>query len=76
MARFYLDCHEGKLVFPDHIGEELEGVEAARRMAMIAVGEAVRDYSTAGHVGAIRIAVRDGSGEAFRVCSVIKVSSS
>jgi hypothetical protein len=76
MARFYFDYHEGKLVFPDHIGEELDGVQAARRMAMIALGEAVRDYSAAGHEGAICIAVRDDSGEAFRVASVIKVSSS
>jgi hypothetical protein len=43
MPRFHFDYHETGRVTRDEFGQEMQSVGAAHRMAMIALGEAVRD---------------------------------
>lgn len=74
MARYHFDYHEAELVTVDSAGEEFESIDAARKMAMIAVGEAVRDYTLAGRPGRIAILVRDDAGVVLTVSAVVQIS--
>jgi hypothetical protein len=44
MPRFYFNSRDGR-DFPDHDGTTLPDIGAARRSAVVAMGEAIKDYS-------------------------------
>jgi hypothetical protein len=72
MARYHFDYHEAELVTVDRAGEEFESIDAARKMATIALGEAVRDFTFAGRPGRIAILVRDDTGPVLSVSATIE----
>lgn len=74
MARYHFDYHEAELLTVDSADAEFESIDAARTMAMIALGEAVRDYSIAGRAGDITIVVRLDAEAVLTVCAAIKVT--
>ena len=55
MPRYYFDYHEPGGVIPDQVGYDLPGMDAARKLALTALGEATRDLTAGGGTG------RDGS---------------
>ncbi|MGY3607666.1 MULTISPECIES: DUF6894 family protein [unclassified Bradyrhizobium] len=77
MPRYYFDFHDAEGVTTDETGEELPGDNAARAMAMIALGEVARDVTMSGYEGLIAIEVRDEKKEPLLAASaVIQVISS
>ena len=59
MVRFYFDLREGDHVLPDDIGTDLEGVEAAERMAKISLAAMVKDWLALGSRQAFALDVLD-----------------
>jgi hypothetical protein len=43
MARYYFDTHDGGPVLVDEEGQELDGIEAARREALAGLADLARD---------------------------------
>ncbi|MCK1719922.1 hypothetical protein [Bradyrhizobium sp. 141] len=72
MPRFHFDYHEAERVTLDEVGQELQTADVARRMAMVALGEAVRDFTHAARPGSIAIVVRKDAGILLRVRAVIE----
>ncbi|MCK1738397.1 hypothetical protein IVA79_31590 [Bradyrhizobium sp. 138] len=72
MPRFHFDYHEAERVILDEVGQELQTADIARRMAMVALGEAVRDFTLAARPGSIAIVVRSKAGILLRVCADIE----
>ncbi|MCK1599098.1 MULTISPECIES: DUF6894 family protein [unclassified Bradyrhizobium] len=76
MPRFHFDYHEAERVTIDEVGQELQTADVARRMAMVALGEAVRDFTLAARPGSIAIVVRNNAGILLRVCALIDEAES
>jgi hypothetical protein len=76
MPRFHFDYHEAERVTRDEFGQEMQSAAAAHRMAMIALGEAVRDFTVAARPGKITIVVRNDAGILLRVCAIIEQTES
>lgn len=72
MPRFHFDYHEAERVTRDEFGQEMHSVVAAHTMAMIALGEAVRDFTLAARPGTIAIVVRNEGGVLLTVSAVIE----
>ena len=62
MPRYYFDFHDAEGVTKDET-EELPSENAARDMALIALGEVARDVTLYGQQGQIAIEVRDSRSE-------------
>jgi hypothetical protein len=72
MPTYYFDYHDNDGVFVDHHGEEMPDVEAARKEALRALGDAVQDLVRSGTNGRIVIEVRDGAGISLRVSATFE----
>jgi hypothetical protein len=67
MPRYFLDLHDENGIILDEDGEEMPDVEAARKEAMMALGEASRDFARVGTDGQLVIRVRDERGPVLSV---------
>ena len=76
MPRFHFDYHEAERVTLDEFGQEMQSVVAAQRMAMIALGEAVRDFTVAARPGTIAIVVRNDGGVLLTVSATVEQTES
>jgi hypothetical protein len=76
MPRFHFDYHEAERVTLDEFGQEMQSVIVAHRMAMIALGEAVRDFTLAARPGRIAIVVRNEGGVLLTVSATIDQTES
>ncbi|MCK1361479.1 hypothetical protein [Bradyrhizobium sp. 199] len=76
MPRFHFDYHEEERVTLDEVGREVQSADIARRMAMVALGEAVRDFTFAARPGSIAIVVRNDAGILLRVRAIIEQTES
>lgn len=72
MPRFHFDYHETGRVTRDEFGQEMHSVAAAHSMAMIALGEAVRDFTFAARPGTIAIVVRNEVGVLLTVSATVE----
>ncbi|WP_426441814.1 DUF6894 family protein [Bradyrhizobium genosp. P] len=60
MTRYFFDYRDANGVIKDEIGEDLPSVDAAREMALAALGDVARDMTRQGHEDRLMIVVRDG----------------
>lgn len=75
MARYYFDFRDAEGVARDEVGQDLDGINAVRRAAVTAAGEAVRDATLSGREGHIVIEVRDGNGRIMTVEASVATKS-
>lgn len=73
MQRYYFDYRDATGVTEDGIGEEFPGIEAARKMALVTLGEIARDFGLSGQEGQITIEVRDGNGPVLTASATIEI---
>lgn len=73
MPRYYFDYHEPGGVIPGEVGYELPGMDAARKLALTALGEATRDFTAGGGTGRMALEVREESGSVLTVFAIIGV---
>ena len=73
MPRYYFDYHEPSGVIPDQVGYDLPGMDAARKLALTALGEASRDFTAGGRIGRMALEVREESGSVLTVFAIIGV---
>ncbi|MCK1429540.1 MULTISPECIES: hypothetical protein [unclassified Bradyrhizobium] len=76
MPRFHFDYHEAERVTLDEFGQDMQSVVAAHRMAMVALGEAVRDFTLAARPGTIAIVVRNDGGVLLTVSATVEQTES
>jgi len=62
MPRFYFDFDDDGGTFIDKDGEEFADVDAAKREAMAALGDAARDFCRSSPGGRLAIFVRSDEG--------------
>jgi hypothetical protein len=67
MVRYYFDFRDGDGVARDETGQDLDSIEAVRKSAVTAAGEALRDVTLSGQEAHVAIEVRDGSGPVMTV---------
>lgn len=60
MARFFFDYRDTNGVVRDEVGEELPSVAVAREQALVALGDAARDFTRQGREDRLTIEIRDG----------------
>ena len=73
MPRYYFDYHEPSGVIPDEVGCDLPGMDAVRKLALIALGDATRDFTAGGRTGRIALEVREERGPVLTVFAIIGV---
>ena len=73
MPRYYFDYHEPGGVIPGEVGYELPGMDAARKLALTALGEATRDFTAGGRTGRMALEVSEASGPVLTVFAMIGV---
>jgi hypothetical protein len=62
MPRFYFDFDDDRGTFLDNDGEELADVDAAKREALAALGDAARDFCRRSTGGRLAIFIRSDEG--------------
>lgn len=72
MPTYYFDYREPDGLFADQVGYDLPDMEAARRLALSALGEATRDLTAEGRVGRLMLEVRDGVGPVLTLSASIE----
>lgn len=73
MPIFYFDIHEESgIVTIDTNGEDFPSIQAAKREALIALGDAARDLARQGGGGRLSIRVRDRSGAVLEVSATFE----
>jgi uncharacterized protein DUF6894 len=75
MPRYYFDYHEPNGAIHDHVGQHLPGPDAARKLALTALGEAIHDFAAAGYTGRIVLEVRDEREPVLTVSAVVDVQA-
>jgi hypothetical protein len=71
MPRFYFDFEDGGLAI-DKEGEEFADVDAARKEAVVSVGQYAMDFTHRGTEGRLAVRVRDEQGPVLEVTAVIE----
>jgi hypothetical protein len=68
MPRFYFDFDDGEQpATKDDEGQEFDGIDAAKREALLALGVAAKDLSRHGSEGRAVIRVRDDEGPVLEI---------
>lgn len=62
MTRYFFDTSDGDLSLDDEIGEEMDGPETARKAALAALPDMVKDKLPNGDRRTFRARVRDEAG--------------
>jgi hypothetical protein len=62
MPRFYFDTYDGTHLVVDHLGLDLEGIEAAKHAAVTVLPEMARDALPDGDRMEFSVRVRDENG--------------
>jgi len=75
MARYFFDFRDAEGFARDEVGQDLDAIDAVRRAAVTAAGEAMRDATLFGREGHIAIEVRDGNGPIMTVEATVAVKS-
>ena len=73
MPRCYFDYHEPSGTIPDEVGHDLPGIDAVRKLALTALGEATRDFTAGGRTGRMVLEVREETGPVLTVFAVVGV---
>ncbi|WGR91661.1 MULTISPECIES: hypothetical protein [unclassified Bradyrhizobium] len=60
MPRYFFDYRDATGVIRDDVGEDLPGVDVARELALVALGDAARDFTRQGREDRLTIEIRDG----------------
>ena len=60
MTRYFFDYRDANGVTRDEVGEDLPSVDAARELALVALGDAARDFSRRGREDHLTIEIRSG----------------
>lgn len=63
MPRFFYDTYDGEFYAPDEVGQDLEGIEAARLMAQAALPDMAEDKLPDGDQRVFVVSVRNGAGQ-------------
>jgi hypothetical protein len=71
MPRFYFDFEDGGLTI-DKEGEEFADVDAARKEAVVSVGQYAMDHTHRGAEGRLAVRVRDDQGLVLEVTAIIE----
>ena len=72
MERFFFDFHDDDGTTIDDDGEEFVNIEAARKEAVAALGDAARDFARHHAEGRLVICVRDGEGPILEVSATFE----
>ena len=72
----YFDYHEPSGTIPDEVGHDLPGIDAVRKLALTALGEATRDFTASGRTGRMVLEVREESGPVLTVFAIVGVLQS
>ena len=75
MSKFYFDFHDDNGTTIDVDGEEFANVEAAKREAWAALGDAGREYARRYAEGRLAIVVRDGRSLILEVSATFEARS-
>jgi hypothetical protein len=76
MPRFFFDIHDGEDFTPDHVGMELEGLEAAKAEAKKTLPDIVKDEMPDGDRRDFTVVVKNEVGhEVLRVTLSLVVES-
>jgi hypothetical protein len=65
MPRFFFDSEDGRLLVRDDQGEELAGVEAAQKEAIVIAASIAKDLFSRGEGTRVIVTVRDAEGALF-----------
>jgi hypothetical protein len=72
MPRFYFDFHGDDGSTIDDDGAEFPNIAAARKEALVALGDAARDFTRRYSEGRLSICVRDGEGLVLEVLATFE----
>jgi hypothetical protein len=75
MPRFYFDFDDHGGTFIDKDGEEFADVDAAKREAMAALGDAARDFWRSSPGGRLAISVRSEEGPIVELSATFEAKS-
>jgi hypothetical protein len=75
MPRFYFDFDDDGGTFIDRDGVEFADVDAAKREAMAALGDAARDFCRSSPGGRLAISVRSEEGPIVELSATFEVKS-
>jgi hypothetical protein len=72
MPRFYFDFHEDDGSTIDDDGTEFPNIDAARDEALVALGDAARDFARRHSKGRLSVRVRDGNGPVLEMSATFE----
>lgn len=73
MPRYYFDLWENDRIVVDEAGHDLPDLDVARKKAMDALGDAIRDYPIEGPEDRVAIDIRGDDKSIMTISAVLRI---